>query len=233
MPNIVIFAIVWLSALQAGHHVVAAGAAESPLVSDAVTVEGTAAIEVTADAARLAFTISATSGTAADALASLKPARDEFKKAVAAVGGLKSEVEFDVPYVARREEKDAATAHVVYLPKDKRDLDDFLSKLTASVLDSGTTAPGAAGPVVVFEVSSPKVAEEDLLAEAVKDASARAAVVSKALKRKLGEVRSAHFANAVTVDGGTVSLGGEGIIESRTPAVTIEYTVRVAYALER
>jgi len=245
MIRVMTLVMLWLAAAQAerAHPVVRPDEpAAAPLVSNAVTVAGTASIEVAADAARLEFVISANGQTAAEALANLKPVREDFKKAIAAVAGLKTETEFDIPRVTRRDERgpgagrfaatQEAAAHLDYLPKDRQDLDDHLARLTSSIADSGVMAAGVAGPVVIFEVSAPKNVESDLVSEAVKDAEKRSKQISETLKRRLGALRSAYFPATVTVDGKAVPLAEAQIIESNKPTVKIAYTVQMAFALE-
>jgi hypothetical protein len=242
MTTTIAFLVVWLAAAQVDDRYLRPDdSVGGALVSNAVTVEGTAAIEVKADAARLEYVIENGGNSPSDSLAGLKNTRDRFAKAIGAVTGLKIDVTFEPPQVTRRERKDANTAFTATqkavarldnIPRDARDLEDYLARLIASVAESGVTPAGVAGPEVVFEISTPDTLEEGLMADAVKDASKRSELAAKALHRRLSSVRSAFFESFVTVKGERISLDSGDPVESKTPEVTILYTVRIAYALE-
>jgi uncharacterized protein YggE len=212
------------------------------LVSNAVTVEGTATMEILADACRMEFLIGAPGPTAADALAALKPVRERLAGAVTGVTGSRVDFEFTVPAVSRREERkggsggfDAlqkAAVNLDYLPKNRRDMEDLLARIIAAVLDANVTVVGAAGPAITFLASDPRAIEEGLVTDAVKDAERRSAIIAKALARRLDGVRSGYCPVGLTVDGAAAVIAGGQPLESSQPEMTVIYTVRVAYALE-
>lgn len=242
MTTTITFLAIWLAAAQIGERPLRPDEGTgSALVSNAVTIEGSAALVVKADAARLEYTIGIDGGTAADAVAALRGTRERLTKAIGAITGLKVDVRFDQPQIVRRERKDAgapflatqkAVVRLDYIPKDSRDLDEYLTRFLVSVAESGVVPAGFAGPDIVFEVSAPGNLEEGLMADAVKDASKRSELASKALRRRLSGVRSAFFEGFITANGQRIPLDSDDPVESKTPEVTILYTVRIAYALE-
>ncbi len=220
------------------------------LVSNAVTVEGTAAVEVTADACRMEFEIAATSVSTSAALENLIGKRDAFTKIVSSATGGRARSEFGEVKVARWEERytdkdggrqvevhfearQTARARLTDFAKDDKGLETLVTRVASAVGDARLQADGVSGPVMVFEVSRPAVLEEELLAAAVKDAEARKALAAKALGRRLGQVRSAYFPTTVLVDGKTVALGDmTGPLTGASVTFVIKYTVQVAYVLE-
>ena len=212
----------------------------SDLVSHAVTIEGTASLEVTADTCNAVFPVVTSGATSEEALAKLDGARKTFESAVRTIIGAGGEMTFGPARVRRvKREKESgweavqdATASFTDFPKDAEDFNDHLAKITASVAASGVTG-GAAAPEITFEITNPQAVESRLAARAIEDARDRAAVVSKLLNRGLHVVLSGHFPTEVSVGGRAYRF-----TDPATPVVGVDlkmvltYTVKLAFELE-
>lgn len=212
------------------------------LVRNAVTIEGTASLEVTADTCRARFTVGAKGSTAKEAGERLKGARKGFASAVGSVTGSAAEFEFGtvgISYGSGREggggvflARQAAEFSTGSFPKTREEFNRYFEKITAAVAEARVAGDGVAEPEVVFEVTNPKVFEERLAAAAVEDAGRRSAVAAKALGRGLDSVRAAYFPSGVSAEGRFVPFtGGRTPVVSDELTVVITYTVRIAYAL--
>jgi len=208
------------------------------LVPNAVTVEGTAAVEVVADVVRFEFKIAARGGSAADALAQLKNTSARFETAITNATGGRTLYRYTNPVVEKvgppagsyYQATQTAIARQTDYPREARDFEYLVVKVASAAFDGGISTQ--AGPRIVFEVLEPLVFERRLAEEAFADSKRRAEMIRGVLKRSVGEMKSGYFSTAVTVNGGTLSLSKFGqTIESDTMTVVIKYTVQVAYSL--
>lgn len=218
-------------------------ATSTPLVSNAVTVEGTASIEVTADKCRLEFPLQATGETAADAVEGLAPARKAFEDALKRVARSRPEFEYEPAQLARRsgerrvpewfEARQKAIVRLDSYPSEEEERREYLSELAAAGVESRAVPEDHEAPVVLYEISNPRAVQATLSQKAVDDAAARMRSVREVLGRGLGPVRAAYFPAALIVEGRTVSLATttEPLVV-REPQTRLSYTVRVAFALE-
>lgn len=211
------------------------------MVAWAVTIEGAAALEITADTCNTVYVIAKTAPTAEGALERLKAARKMFESAVRTIIGANGDIEFAPPRIARhRREKrtvfealQTATLSFTDFPKREDDLNEHLGKITAAVVVSGVTGEGFAEPDVSFEITNPRALEQRLAAMAIEDAEKRAKVISKLLNRNFGRVLSGSFPAGVTAEGAFFPF-----TDAATPVVTgklkttLTYTVKLAFELE-
>lgn len=211
------------------------------LVAHAITIEGAAAREVTADTCNAAYTLAETASTAEGALERLTAARKTFESAVRTIIGANGDVDFGPPRIARRRREKAvvfealqtATLTFTDFPREQADLNEHLGKITAIVVASGVTGEGFAEPDVSFEITNPQGVEHRLLITAVKDAEERARLVSNWLNRNLGSVLSGSFPAGVTAEGVFCPFTDTPTpIVTGTLKTTLTYTVRLAFELE-
>ncbi len=213
------------------------------LVADAVTVEGTASLRVTADTCRVVFGIAAKGRDADAALTQLKTARKRFSTAFRSVTGNSAAITFGRPVLARRtamegergwfEAGQPAILTTRDFPKSEDDFDTWLSKIIQATAQADVVAGEVEGPQVFFEVTNPAAFEERLAAAALIDAKKRADASSKLLARTLLHIRAAYLPSGITADGKFVPFSPtHNPVVSKDLKVVITYTVQVAYALE-
>ena len=237
MISAIILALVWAAPT------ISVDGRTGGLVADAVTVEGTASLKVTADTCRVVFAIAAKGRDADAALAQLKTARKRFSTAVGSVTGNSAAISFGRPALVRHaatEEKggcfeagQSATLTTRDFPKSEDDFDAWLSKVIQATAQADVAAREVKGPQVFFEVTNPAAFEERLAAAALADAKKRADASSKLLARTLLHIRAAYLPSGVTAEGKFVAFfRTHNPVVSEDLKVIVTYTVQVAYALE-
>ncbi len=211
------------------------------LLTNAVTIEGNASLEVTADTCVMEFVVSTSPPKAGDAAAALKNARKSLETAVRTVIGASGKIEAGPPRISRKrrekeryfEARQTVTARITSFPKDDVEFNEFVARIAAGVAETGVVPDDLEYPRVTFEITRPGVFEERLASMAVADAAKRAETASKALKRALRLVRAGHFRGGVTAEGSFARFSNlPDPVTSDEMAAVITYTVLVVYDLE-
>lgn len=223
---------------------VEAADAAGVLISNAVTIEGTASLEVEADTLRLEFPVTARASTAADALAKLPEMEERFKSAVRSVAASGASIEFTPPALMIAvvstesgrtfEASRKGIARISGFPRDEERMFSYVSSIIAAVADEAPMSLSSEPTRVLFEIANVEALEARLAKDALKDAKERASTVAEILQRGgLRIIRAAHFPAGVTVDGKAVPFSqGAGPVVTKEAKAVVTYTVKIAYALE-
>ncbi len=213
----------------------------SDLLPHAVTIEGTASLEITADTCKAIYVVAVSDESPADALEGLSGARSTFETALRRVVGTKGSVAYKPPRIKRLEDSEPVTyqasqkavVKLVELPGTAEEFSEYIVSITKALVATGVIDEKLAAPELTFQITNPKALESRFVSMAIEDARSRAGMISRPLNRGLGRVHSARFPAGVTMDGRMHRFSGRP-----TPVVgtefkmTLTYTIQIVFDLE-
>ncbi|MHC4715107.1 MAG: SIMPL domain-containing protein [Planctomycetota bacterium] len=138
------------------------------LLTNAVTIEGNASIEVTADTCVMEFVVFKCASEAGEAIVALKGARKGLETAVRTVIGASGRIEAGPPRISRKrrekeryfEARQTITARITSFPKGAVEFNEFVGKIAAGVAATGVVPDDLEYPAVTFEITRPGALEE-------------------------------------------------------------------------